>query len=141
MELWAFSVTEAPHNNKSLRVSAKKYFLSLKSACQGKGQSIKLTCILPFCFIAAMGNSLTRWHFAVGLFTWWGKLKGKSQRTVMLDSYQITSVSVANNAAYDLFTGLRWEYTTKICRKLDLMWASILVPSHYFIQWNYANDI
>ena len=68
-------------------------------------------------------------------------LKGKSQRTVMLDSYQITSVSVANNAAYDLFTGLRWEYTTKICRKLDLMWASILVPSHYFIQWNYANDI
>ena len=68
-------------------------------------------------------------------------IKGKSQRTVMLDSYQITSVSVANNAAYDLFTGLRWEYTTKICRKLDLMWASILVPSHYFIQWNYANDI
>ena len=40
-------------------------------------------------------------------------LKGKSQRTVMLDSYQITSVSVANNAAYDLFTGLRWEYTLK----------------------------
>ena len=34
-------------------------------------------------------------------------VKGKSQRTVMLDSYQITSVSVANNAAYDLFTGLR----------------------------------
>ena len=44
-------------------------------------------------------------------------IKGKSQRTVMLDSYQITSLSVANNAAYDLFTGLRWEYTTKIWRK------------------------